>query len=111
MPYIFGIKDNKQLKTMTFDYDQAFGLHPEIAKELNVQTFFTRSYTSQDKGSIENRNGIIKRFYPKKTDFRQVTAKEVKKIEIIIYNRPVKKFNYKTPNEVHLVKQRVALIA
>lgn len=96
---------------MTFDNDQAFRLHPKIAKELNVQTFFTRSYTSQDKGSIENRNGIIKTFYPKKTDFKQVTAKEVKKVETIIYNRPVRKFNYKTPNKVHLIKQRVVHIA
>lgn len=35
---------------MTFDNDQAFGLHQEIAQELNIKTFFTRPYTSQDKG-------------------------------------------------------------
>ena len=36
-------------------------------EELNVKTFFTRPCTSQDKGSIENRNSVIKGFYPKKT--------------------------------------------
>ncbi len=102
---------SKYLKTMTFDNDQAFGLHQEIANELNIKTFFTRPYTSQDKGSVENRNGVIRRFYPKKTNFTEVTAKDVKKVETMINNRPVRKFNYKTPNEVHLLKSSVALIA
>ena len=105
------MKNNKHLKTMTFDNDQAFGWHQQIAQELNIKTFFTRPYTSQDKGSVENRNGVIRRFYPKKTDFTQVGAKDIKKVETMINNRPVRKFDYKTPNEVHLLKQRVALIA
>ena len=105
------MKNNQYLKTMTFDNDQAFGLHLEIAKELNIKTFFTRPYTSQDKGSIENRNGVIRRFYPKKTDFSTISANDIKKVETMINNRPVRKFDYKTPNEVHLLKQSVALIA
>ncbi|MBC7510943.1 MAG: IS30 family transposase [Ferruginibacter sp.] len=105
------MKRNKHLRTMTFDNDQAFGLHQEIAQELNIKTFFTRPYTSQDKGSVENRNGVIRRFYPKKTDFTKVSANDVKKVEKMISNRPVRKFNYKTPNEVYLLKASVALIA
>jgi transposase, IS30 family len=105
------MKNRKYLKTITFDNDQAFGLHKEIAKELGVKTYFTRPYTSQDKGSIENRNGVIRRFYPKKTDFEKVTNYHVKKTEKIINNRPVRKFDYKTPNEVYLLKAKVALIA
>lgn len=105
------LSENHHLKTITFDNDQAFGLHYEIAKELGVKTFFTRPYTSQDKGSIENRNGIIRRFYPKKTDFNEVTAKDVKRVETLINNRPIRKYDYKTPNEVYLLKSCVALIA
>ena len=51
---------------MTFYNDQAFGLHHEIAKELNIKSFITRPYISQDKGSIENRNGVNRRFYSRK---------------------------------------------
>ena len=102
---------NKFIKTITFDNDQAFSLHHEIANELGVKTYFTRPYTSQDKGSIENRNGVIRRFYPKKTDFIKVSKKDIKKVEKMINNRPVRKFDYKTPNEVYLLKSRVALIA
>jgi len=105
------MENNSHLKTMTFDNDQAFGLHQEIANKLNIKTFFTRPYTSQDKGSIENRNGVIRRFYPKKTDFTKVSAYHIKKVEKIINNRPVRKFDYQTPNEVHLLKESVALIS
>lgn len=102
---------NKHLKTITFDNDQAFGLHYQIAKKLQVKTFFTRPYTSQDKGSIENRNGVIRRFYPKKTDFNQVDAKDIKRVEKLINNRPIRKYGYKSANEVYLLKSRVALMA
>jgi IS30 family transposase len=101
---------NKYIKTITFDNDQAFGLHHEIANELGVKTYFTRPYTSQDKGTIENRNGVIRRFYPKKTDFNEVTKKDIRRVEKLINNRPIRKYNYKTANEVYLLKSAVALI-
>jgi transposase, IS30 family len=102
---------NQHLKTITFDNDHAFGLHYQIAKELGIKTFFTRPYTSQDKGSIENRNGTIRRFYPKKTDFNEITARDIKRVEQLINNRPIRKYKYKTANEVYLLKSSVALIA
>ena len=105
------MKNNAHLKIMTFDNDQAFVLHQEIANELNIKTCFTSPYISQDKGSIENRNGVIRRFDSKKTDFNNVTAYDIKKVETMINDRPVRKFNYKTPNQVHLLKVKVALIA
>jgi transposase, IS30 family len=66
-----------QLKTMTFDNDQAFSQHEKIAKALSIKTYFTRPYTSQDKGTIENRNGVIRLFVPKKTDFNLIDKKEM----------------------------------
>jgi Transposase and inactivated derivatives, IS30 family len=57
------------IKTIPFDNDQAFSTHKLIAKTYHIKTYFTRSYTSQDKGTIENRNGVIRQFFPKKTDF------------------------------------------
>ena len=60
------IKKLPQLKTMTFDNDQAFSQHEKIAKAISIKTYFTRPYTSQDKGTIEKRNGVIRQFFPKK---------------------------------------------
>jgi transposase, IS30 family len=96
------MKKLPKLKTITFDNDQAFTNHQKIGKALGVETFFTRPYTSQDKGTIENRNGVIRQFFPKKTDFNLVDNKEVKRVEKELNNRPIRKFDYLTPNEVFL---------
>lgn len=99
------------LKTITFDNDQAFSMHEKIAEKLNVKVYFTRPYTSQDKGTIENRNGIIRMFFPKKTDFNAISKAEIKRVENEINNRPVRKFNYLSPNEVFSrLKGSVALM-
>jgi IS30 family transposase len=99
------------LKTITFDNDQAFSMHEKIAQKLHVKVFFTRPYTSQDKGTIENRNGIIRMFFPKKTDFRNIPLSEIKRVENEINNRPVRKFGYLSPNEVFSrLKGSVALM-
>lgn len=101
-----------QLKTITFDNDQAFSMHEDIAKKLKVKVYFTRPYTSQDKGTIENRNGVIRLFFPKKTDFNTIPKSEIKRVENEINNRPVRKFNYLTPNEVFSrLKGSVALMS
>lgn len=100
--------DPNQVKTITFDNDQAFSAHKQAADHYNAKTFFTRPYTSQDKGSVENRIGQIRRFIPKETDLRDITTKLVSLIENKLNNRPVRKFNYKTPNQVFL--EKIALI-
>ena len=91
-------------KTLTFDNDKAFSCHTKVANRMDVKTFFTRPYTSQDKGTVENRIGVIRRFFPKKTDLTFVSNKQVLEVERKINNRPIRKFNYLTANQVLLKK-------
>lgn len=98
------------VKTITFDNGKEFAYHHKIANDLNVKTYFTRPYTSQDKGTVENRIGIIRRFFPKKTDLRKVTDKRIKEVERLLNYRPVRKFNYNNPIEV-LNNKIVALMS
>ena len=92
------------IKTLTFDNDMAFSQHLQLGKALGAETFFTRPYSSQDKGTVKNRIGVIRRFYPKKTDLTDVTVKDVKHVEKLLNNRPVRKFKYKSPNQKLLEK-------
>lgn len=102
-------KSPYKLHTLTFDNDQAFAEHLAIAEALNVTTYFTRPYTSQDKGTVENRIGVIRRFIPKGTDLRFVTASQVAYVKDKINNRPVRKFNYLTANQV--LQGKIALMS
>jgi IS30 family transposase len=102
------LRNNYPVNTLTFDNDKGFADHMTVAKELNADTYFTRPYTSQDKGTVENRIGQIRRFFPKKTNLSAVNQDQVKQVEKLLNNRPVRKFNYKTPNQV--LQEKIALI-
>lgn len=96
------------VKTLTMDNDRVFYYHTHLRDQLDIQTFFTRPYTSQDKGSVENRIGQIRRFIPKKTDLSKITDRMLRSVQIKINNRPVKKFNYLTPKQV--LQRKLALM-
>jgi len=89
-------------KTVTLDNDQSFAEHYRL-NATGIQTFFTHPYSSQEKGSVENRIGIIRMFFPKKTDFREVDERQVKRVQNLINERPLRMFNYKSPNEIHIL--------
>lgn len=99
-----------QIHTLTFDNDLAFAQHEKLANLLNVKTYFTRPYTSQDKGTVENRIGVIRRFFPKGTDMTKIHANTILSIERKLNNRPVRKFGYLTPKEKKLLINKVALV-
>ena len=103
-------KRKKEIKTMTFDNDLAFAQHEMIAQQLQADTYFTRPYTSQDKGTVENRIGVIRRFFPKGTDMTKVHWSTIKSVERKLNNRPVRKFNYLSPKEKKLLLTNVALV-
>ena len=65
-----------------------------------VQSFFCEPYHSWEKGSVEQVNGLIRRYLTKGTDFNNVTAAEINRIEKLLNNRPRKCLNYRTPYEV-----------
>jgi IS30 family transposase len=64
---------------MTFDNGKEFTRYKKTAEERGVKTYFKRPYTSQDKGTVENRIGLIRRFLPEKTDLNIVSEKRIKK--------------------------------
>jgi transposase, IS30 family len=88
------------VKTVTFDNDQSFAEHYRL-KEMGIDTFFTSPYRSQEKGSVENRIGIIRRFFSKKTDFEYVDEKQVSLVQQLINDRPMRMFKYQSPNQIH----------
>jgi IS30 family transposase len=101
---------NSWIKTMTFDNGKEFAGHYKITEEHGVKTFFTRPYTSQDKGTVENRIGLIRRFLPKKTDLNLISLSRIREIETMINNRRVRKFEYLSPIEKLKSTWPVALI-
>ena len=67
---------------------------------LNIKSFFCKPYASYEKGTVENINGLIRRFFPKGTDFDTISEEEIAYVESWINNRPMKILNYMTPEQV-----------
>jgi len=103
-------KEDDPIRSLTFDNGLEFAEHQKIATLLNVKTYFTRPYTSQDKGTVENRIGVIRRFFPKGTDMSKVHQNTIKSVERKLNNRPLRLFNYLTPLEKKKSIKKVALI-
>jgi len=64
------------LKTMTSDNGKEFALHRTISDKLNLDFYFAEPYHSWERGSNENLNGLIRQYFPKKTDFSTITIHE-----------------------------------
>ena len=90
----------KIVKTFTFDNGTEFALHDQIENELGAKVYFTHPYSPWERGLNENTNGLIRKFYPKGTDFSEVTDAELLHVQNLINERPRKSLNYKTPKEV-----------
>ena len=96
-------------KTLTRDRGgENFG-YLEIEKELTMSCYFAHAYCSQERGSNENTNGLIRRYFPKRTDLATVTDEEVARVEYLLNTRPRKRLGGRTPYEVFYQETGVAL--
>ena len=88
-----------QVHTITSDNGKEFANHEQIAKRLKCDFYFAHPYSSWERGTNENTNGLIRQYFPKDRDFRTITDKELIHAMKRLNNRPRKRLWYKTPNE------------
>lgn len=96
-------------KTLTRDRGSENWGWEELKRELNTRVFFAHAYASWERGSNENGNGLIRRQYPKKTDFAHVSEDELRELEYRLNTRPRKRHGGLTPEEVFYEATGVAL--
>ena len=87
-------------RTMTYDNGSENVDHLRINKALGTKSYFCIPYHSWEKATVENTAGLVRRFFPKKTNFTLVSHEEVELVENLLNNRPRKCLNYATPSEV-----------
>lgn len=90
---------SSQIYSITYDNGCEFAGHEIVNKSLKCKSYFCNSYHSWEKGTVENINGLIRRFLPKGTDFDTVSDEYIQYIEDWINNRSMKILNWKSPNQ------------
>jgi transposase, IS30 family len=96
-------------KTLTQDRGTENLDYKPLEEDLNISCYFAHAYCSQERGSNENMNGLIRRYFPKGTDFSKVTDEQIMRVEGLLNNRPRKRFGGLTPCDVLFMKTGVAL--
>lgn len=98
-------------KTMTYDNGLEMANHKWLTDKTGMDIYFANPYSSWERGTNENTNGLIRRFFPKGTDFTKITLKQLKQAQLSLNNRPRKILGYKTPNEImnqEIIKYKIA---
>lgn len=94
----------EKVQSITTDNGSEFldyeGLRRSIYYGERCDIWYCHSFASWEKGTIERNNRIIRRFFPKGTDFSKVTKKQVAAVQDWMNNYPRKILDWKTPREI-----------
>ena len=100
---VFALKSeykSSQIYSITYDNGCEFADHETVNKSLKCKSFFCNAYHSWEKGTVENINGLIRRFFPKGTNFDNISEEQIQYVENWINNRSMKILGWKSPNQV-----------
>jgi IS30 family transposase len=90
----------KHRRTITYDNGSEFAAHEFIERETKATVYFAHPYSSWERGTNENTNGLLRQYLPKKTSFTDVTQAELDRIAWLLNTRPRKRLNWRTPAQV-----------
>lgn len=89
-------------KTLTYDRGSEMAEHKLFLKETKIQVYFCDPHSPWQRGTNENTNGLIRQYFPKGTDFRTVTKKEILRVQDRLNGRPRRVLAYAKPDEMFI---------
>lgn len=95
--------------TLTLDNGKEFAHFSEIEKGTGLAVYFADPYSAWQRGTNENTNGLLRRYFPKGSDFRNVTQETLASAVKKLNHRPRKCLGYRTPHEVFHEAKRGAV--
>lgn len=96
--------DEERCRSITFDNGTEFARCHRLEKHLGMELYFADPGCPYQRGTNENTNGLIRQYFPKGTDFRDISHYEVRQVENLLNNRPRACLGFRTPSEVFLGK-------
>ena len=105
-----------KVKTVTFDNGLEFAEHEQIASGLDADVYFAHlsaqagPYAAWEQGVNENTNGLIRQYFPKGTDFNEVTDEQIQFVMNRLNNPPRATLNDRSANELFM-GQRAELLS
>jgi IS30 family transposase len=89
----------KARNTLTLDNGTEWSAWEEIENATGLSCFFAHPYHSWERGANENANGLLREYFPKKTDFDTISDEQLAEVEFRLNSRPRKRLGFMTPLE------------
>ena len=96
--------DEQRRHSITFDNGTEFARCHRLEKHLGMELYFADPGCPFQRGTNENTNGLIRQYFPKGTDFRDISYSQVQRVEKLLNNRPRACLGFRTPAEVFFEK-------
>jgi transposase, IS30 family len=96
-------------KSLTYDQGKEMSDHKRFTLATGMKVYFAHPGSPWERGTNENTNGLIRQYFPKGTDFRTISTKEIKRVQRQLNGRPRAAIGYRKPDEI--IQQLVALKA
>jgi IS30 family transposase len=86
--------------SMTYDNGKEMSEHKLFTANTKMQVYFCHPNSPWERGTCENTNGLIRQYFPKGTDFTQISIETIKLAQNQLNERPRKTLEWKTPKDV-----------
>jgi len=86
--------------SITYDNGKELYAHQKVNQAISCMSYFAKPYSSWQRGQNENANGLLRQYFPKKTNLKDVGYCRVKAATDSLNSRPRKCLSYRTPFEV-----------
>ena len=96
--------EEERRHSITFDNGTEFARCDRLERHLGMKLYYADPGCPYQRGSNENTNGLIRQYFPKGTDFRDISHHEVRQVEKLLNNRPRACLGFRTPAEVFFEK-------
>jgi IS30 family transposase len=96
--------DDERRHSITFDNGTEFARCHRLEKHLGIKLYFADPGCPYQRGTNENTNGLIRQYFPKGTDFRDISHHDVRRVENLLNHRPRACLDFRTPAEVFFEK-------
>ncbi|MDE7134526.1 MAG: IS30 family transposase, partial [Rikenellaceae bacterium] len=90
----------KNVLTITTDNDSEFMNHQWLTRKIGAIVYFADPFCSGQKGAVENANKLLRQYFPKGTDFNNITQEELDNVQRKINQRPRRKLGFCSPKQI-----------
>ena len=92
--------EGHEVKTVTLDNGKEFADHKSVSLGVGADIYFADPYSSWQRGLNENTNGLLRQYYPKGMNLKDIDEQHLEYLVDKLNNRPRKTLGWKTPNEI-----------